>query len=298
MPKVKLLHNPRAGDKAHSKENLIALFAKENFECDYSSIKEDGWEQITNDTEIIAIVGGDGTVRKAAKAILKDDVKAPHLIGLLPFGTANNIAKTLEIDGEVQDIIHTWHNKNTSPFDVTYVGGLTERVLFLEGFGYGIFPQLMREMKLVDKTKLDTPEKEIKKAQEVLRDIVLNYEARECVITTDDETISGCYLLVEVMNICSIGPHLKLAPHASPGDGMLELVLLPEKQRRHFADYLQHLIDGNDCPAFPYETYTGKSFTLTWMGTDLHADDELIDYTQPAKLKLEVQPGNLQFLVP
>ncbi|MBE9585060.1 diacylglycerol kinase [Mucilaginibacter sp. JRF] len=298
MPKAKLLHNPRAGDKDHSKENLIELIESEGFTTNYSSIKEDGWEQIEPGTEIVIIVGGDGTVRKAAKAILKNDAHNPYRIGVLPFGTANNIAKTLNISGDIKDIVHSWHSKNIKGLDVTYVSGLDEQVLFLEGFGYGIFPQLMRDMKQIDKKSLDTPEKEIQKALEVLKDIVLNYEARECIIKVDGETISGCYLLVEAMNICSVGPNLNLAPAADPGDGLLELVLLPEKQRRQFADYLQHLIDGNDCPAFGYQTYTGKSISLKWMGTDLHADDELIDYTQPITLDLSIKPGLMQFLVP
>lgn len=298
MPKAKLLHNPRAGDKDHSKENLIELIANAGFDTDYSSIKEDGWEEVSADTDMVVIVGGDGTVRRAAKAILKTNMHCPYLIGLLPFGTANNIAKTLKIDGDLKEIVQSWHNKKTLPFDVTYVSGLEEQVLFLEGFGYGIFPQLMKDMKLVDKKKLDTPEKEIKKALEVLKEIVLNFEGRECIINVDNETISGCYLLVEAMNICSIGPNLHLAPNAEPGDGVLELVLLPEKQRRQFADYLQHLIDGNDCPAFPYQTYSGKNISLKWMGVDMHADDELIPYQQPANLTLSIKPGLMQFLVP
>ncbi|MCC8409945.1 diacylglycerol kinase [Mucilaginibacter sp. UR6-1] len=298
MPKAKLLHNPRAGDKDHSKENLIKLIDDAGFNPDYASIKEEGWEQITPDTDMVVIVGGDGTVRKAAKAILKTDMHCPYLIGLLPFGTANNIAKTLKIHGDIKDIVQSWHNKKTAPFDVTYVSGLEQPVLFLEGFGYGIFPQLMKDMKLLDKKELDTPEKELKKALEVLKEIVLNYEGRECIITVDDETISGCYLLVEAMNICSIGPNLHLAPAAQPGDGLLELVLLPEKQRRQFADHLQHLIDGNDCPDFPYQTHTGKSITLKWMGTDLHADDELLEYQHPAKVSLAIKPGLMEFLVP
>ncbi|RYY37737.1 MAG: hypothetical protein EOP46_01525 [Sphingobacteriaceae bacterium] len=153
-------------------------------------------------------------------------------------------------------------------------------------------------MKKVDKLKLDTPEKEIQKATEVLHDIVLDYKAKYCRVNIDGEIITGNFLLAEVMNIRSVGPNLVLAPDANPGDGMLEVVLIPEDQRRQFADYLTHIINGNSCPPFNYQTYSGKNISIEWDDTLLHADDELVELQEKAAISIEIQHSAMKFLVP
>ena len=70
MQTVKLIHNPTAGDEEHNKEHLVAQIEKAGFECRYSSTKKSGWKEIEEDIDILAVAGGDGTVRKVVKNIL------------------------------------------------------------------------------------------------------------------------------------------------------------------------------------------------------------------------------------
>ena len=44
-------------------------------------------------------------------------------------------------------------------------------------------------------------------------------------ISIDGEEIEGDYLLVEVLNIASVGPRLRLSAETTPADGMLSLVI-------------------------------------------------------------------------
>ncbi|WP_164849836.1 diacylglycerol/lipid kinase family protein [Mucilaginibacter limnophilus] len=298
MPIAKLIHNPKAGDKDHSKETLIALIENEGFECDYASFKEDGWEHIAPGTDLLVIVGGDGTVRRVAKTLIYDNLPCPYLVGLLPLGTANNIAKTLGIHGEMADIVRCWHDEQTKTFDIAILNDLPKKNFFMEGLGYGIFPQLMEEMKKVDKKQLDTPEKEIKKALEVLRDIVKTYKATHCSITVDGATHEGDFILAEVMNIRSIGPNLILSPDADPADGYFEVALLPADERLPFMDYLKKLIDNPGRPPYSYKSFKGKNIKINWEGTLLHADDELIQLNRHTELNIKIQPSALKFLVP
>ena len=44
-------------------------------------------------------------------------------------------------------------------------------------------------------------------------------------IIFDNRDLSGRYILLEAMNIHSVGPNFWLAPPADPGDGLLDLVI-------------------------------------------------------------------------
>lgn len=298
MPIARLLHNPKAGDKDHTEDKLVALIEGEGFECSYASVKEDGWKDIPDDADIVVIIGGDGTVRKVARELL-NAATGHSAIGLLPFGTANNIAKTLNIQADVPAIVRSWHGKKIQLIDVGVISGLPGPNFFIEGFGFGVFPQLVHDIKKIDKKKLmDTPAKEVNFALQILHDIVLDYEPRYCRIVVDGVSHTGNFLLAEIMNIRSVGPNLELNPGADPGDGQLEVILVPEKQRRQFADHLLHIKNGTECPLYPYETLKGEEIKIKWDDVLLHADDELMELKEPAEVAIKIHAGALKFLVP
>src|SRR3954464_12371953 len=97
MKSVKLFHNPTAGEGEHSKDTLIRQIEKAGYNCSYSSTKKAGIEETPPEVaDILVAVGGDGTVRKLAAHLLERPLRdKPGPIGLLPAGTANNIARTL-----------------------------------------------------------------------------------------------------------------------------------------------------------------------------------------------------------
>jgi diacylglycerol kinase (ATP) len=165
------------------------------------------------------VAGGDGTIRKAALTLLDrkfSDKKLP--IAILPLGTANNISKSLGITGEVEDIIATWKTSEVKKYDIGRIEGMDKTHFLVEGFGYGIFPRLMKVMKKVEKERKDTPEKALQTALEELLHLILSTEARHYHILIDGNDHSGKFLLAEVMNSRSIGPNLLLSPNADPGD--------------------------------------------------------------------------------
>jgi diacylglycerol kinase family enzyme len=106
------------------------------------------WEKIeTSAVDFIVVAGGDGTVRKLAHELLDRrliDKKLP--IALLPLGTANNIAKTLGKKGEPEEIIQGWKEHEIKKFDVGRIEGIKKHKFFIERYGYGVFPRLMKEM--------------------------------------------------------------------------------------------------------------------------------------------------------
>lgn len=292
---IKLVHNPTAGDEEHDKQLLVGQIEDAGFECRYSSTKKDGWKEIDEDIDIIAVAGGDGTVRKVVKLLLKRNGLAKGLpIGLLALGTANNIAKTFEVDSDTEKVIDSWKTARTKKVDVGLIENVAEVDFFLEGFGYGIFPYLMKEMKKAQEV-FASPEDELKGALKKMHELVLSYEPRHCQLEVDGTDHSGKFLLAEVMNIKSIGPNIVLSPLADPGDGELEVVLVPEAHKTKFADFILHKLNGGE-ETYQFHTLKAKKLSISWDGTHVHADDELLKLEKEAKVSIEIKEGALQFL--
>jgi diacylglycerol kinase (ATP) len=298
MKRTILLHNPSAGDNDFSKKELVKLIKKEGFECSYASVKEEGWDTFGNDTDFLIVAGGDGTVRRAAKALMKRKLlDKQYPLALLPHGTANNIATALQIEGHAKDIVPHWHHYHLKSFDIGKIHGLRDDLFFLEAFGYGIFPKLMKVMDKIEGEIGDGVEEKLKAARVVLYDVVQNYEARPCTIIADGVEHSGNYIMVEVMNIRSLGPNLVLAADADPGDGMLDVVMVSEANRKKFESFLLGRINGKEDSEFSFTTVRAKKVKIMWNGKDIHADDERLKVEKPLEIDIEILPDMLQFMI-
>ena len=299
MKKTIVLHNPGAGEGETTKRDLIDQIEAGGFECSYSSTKQFSWENLeTGEADLIVLAGGDGTVRKVAELLLDrrvTDKKFP--LGLLPFGTANNIAKTLGLTDSSPEIIKGWLKGSIKKFDVGVIDGLGERGFFLEGFGFGLFPKLMKAMHVHGKNKLEDPKEKLRAALEILHELVLSSPVKKCKLQLDDIDYSGEFLLIEVMNIRSIGPNLTLAPDADPGDGEFDVVLISEKQRMHLAEYVRKKLEGTEI-AFDFPLLKAKQMTIHWDGKHAHVDDEYHKFDKPSGIKIELREGLLEFLLP
>jgi diacylglycerol kinase (ATP) len=298
MTLIKVFHNPTAGEAEHTKEKLVKTIKSAGFECSSSSTKKEINEKsIPDNTDIVAVAGGDGTVRKIADYYCSGSMLSRrHPLGLLPWGTANNIAKTLGITGEFEDIIESWKVGRTQNFDIGKVHGLKENHFFLEAIGYGVFPKLIQAMRDRE-NKGNSPEEEIEIALKVLRDIVEDYKPKSCEINIDGEPYSGKFLMVEITNIRSIGPNLNLAPMSHFDDGVFDVILISETQRAELLRYLDdRMANGKETPFF-YTALKARKIEINWGGRLVHVDDELMTLDKFQKLEVEVVRDGLTFLV-
>lgn len=298
MKHIRVLHNPGAGTTQHSEKKIISLIEAMGFTCSYYSTKKDGQKDfISEDADIMAIAGGDGTVRKLVDEILHRkmlDKKPP--IGLLPCGTANNIARMLDIAGTPEEIISRWRDQNIKQVDVAKVYGLKEQEFIMESLGFGVFPKLIKKMKTRSE-KPGSPAQELKVAVKELYKIVSEYKGRECTVTIDGQRYSGQYLLVEVMNTQSVGPNLNLAPKASVSDGLLDVVLVPISQRDKLAGYVNARLKYGKDELFFGTAIQGAEINVEWSGKLVHADDQLVVLKKPITIKLSARKGLIEFLV-
>jgi len=115
----------------------------------------------------------------------------------------------------------------------------------------------------------------------------------------DGKALSGRYLLVEAMNFGAAGPNLNLAPHGDPSDGLLDLVLAEDTDRRLLRDRLDQL--RSEPPAASgLSTHRGHRIEMWCEACLLHLDDQLwqADHGTIATIEITVEAGAVTFLVP
>lgn len=292
-----IIHNPGAGDQEHSKEKLIHLISSEGYDCRYFSTKEDEWKTIDPETELVIVAGGDGTVGKVVRNLVRQGLNEKMPLALLPAGTANNIASTLGISGELEEIIEAWKPGLIKKFDLGLLKQEGKEELFLEGVGFGLFPKLIKAMKKIDDIP-DTADESLELALTTLLDIVETAKSRYCKLELDGNDHSGNYLLLEIMNAHSIGPNLKLAPQADPGDGRFDAVWIHEEERQKLIEYLRHKLNKEEA-APPFHSLSCRRVHLEWAGAQLHLDDSLEKKDNPPlKAEIELLPEMISFLIP
>jgi diacylglycerol kinase family enzyme len=296
MKNAKILHNPNAGSQEHTKKKLISLIESTGVDCGYSSTKEIGWKKMNEKTDILVIAGGDGTVRKVIVKFLHRNQHHIRPVLLLPLGTANNIAKSLGIEGHIDEIVRNLDKRKLKKFDVGRISGRKKEMVFIESFGFGVFPELMKTMKALPESEDATPEENLKTAQEHLHRIIMKYPAKAFTITIDGTPNTDHYLLIEIMNTSSIGPNLNLSPDSDPGDGEFEMVLIPESQRDEFASYISDKLRGIEKEFKPI-VIKGKKISITAPAGDLHIDDQLKTIKKEKNLTITPIPGMLEFFV-
>ena len=297
MKLAQLFHNPGAGDEEHSKRELIDILEANNYECRYVSTKKKDWKDFDTDSDLLVIAGGDGTVRNVVEELLSVELlDAPPPIAVLPLGTANNISKTLGIEGDVKNLVASWKKRKVKRFDIGRIYHVEQASFFLESFGYGVFPYLMMEMKKFDDA-FENPEQKLNKALELLHDIILSYEPHYCELKVDGSDHSGKFCLAEIMNTRSIGPNLCISPLSDPGDGEFEVVLVPELHKEKFAEYVLGRLRGLE-ETYSFHTLKGSDIRISWEGTHVHVDDQLIKLPKGEKITIRLKQGVLPFLVP
>lgn len=170
--------------------------------------------------DIIAAVGGDGTVGEVISGIMKRAGEKPKL-AIIPCGTGNDIARAAGLLS-VDDAAAALHNETPRAFDLVRVEGTAgHRYAFLFGnAGFSCIPMMRPWMKrLLGATGAYY--------LAVLRQ-VFAYRAPQMNVRVDDQEYAGETFLVVAGNAEWVsGGSMRLSPGAIPDDGELNVSIIP-----------------------------------------------------------------------
>ena len=293
--KIQLIHNPTAGAEEHEAEHLTEMLLAAGYRCNYASSKKKFMKKIAADVRYIAVAGGDGTVRKVALAMLDKKLKYKRPLAILPLGTANNIASSLGIEENLRLNAESWKQEKLQKLDVGIARTRKEEKHFIESFGFGLFPALIKWMDEQPRTPSEDPNEEVLEAHNALLHLAKHYQPITATLLFDGKEVTDEFLMIELLNISRLGPKLLLAKNANPGDGMLELILIKAKQRPLIIKYLEEIVAGKK-PQFPIKPISVNQFKIKLDSKDIHVDDELMETSQHS-WEISVLPHMIEVLL-
>lgn len=294
MAELRVVFNGRAGDSSVTPDELAGLLKRAGHKPVIYT-PEDGKlkDFLRGRMEMAVAAGGDGTVGKIARALSGRDMA----IAVLPLGTANNIAHSLDIPPDVAAAIHAWPVSETVAYDTGMAAGPWGERAFVEGFGVGAFADLIAT---VEEEATAERTAALRLARERLAQAILDAPERVVTLTVNGETLSLHAVMVEVLNIGLLGPRMRLASQADPRDGKLDLVVVRPDDRQPMADWLRHQSPQHESP--PLFRRRADSFGVRWPGEPARFDGKAWLPPAGARGALEatitVVPSSVRFLTP
>jgi diacylglycerol kinase (ATP) len=169
----------------------------------------------------LVIAGGDGTIAKIFRRMRDTDIP----LAILPLGTANNITRSVGVDGDADALFRLLHSHDTVHLDIGLATGPWGRRRFVEGLGLGALAHLM-----VEGSKPPAAER-TRIGRERLREALAEMPSRPCCLEVDDTELDCEVLMVEVLNTRFVGPALPIGPRSASGDQLFDVMyLLPESR--------------------------------------------------------------------
>ena len=100
--RIILMHNPEAGRGNRGKKELMAALANVGHHAIYESTKESDYKKaLKKPVDVVIVAGGDGTVGKVGRELIDSGIP----LGVLPRGTANNLARSLGFTASPEEIV-------------------------------------------------------------------------------------------------------------------------------------------------------------------------------------------------
>ncbi len=288
--RIGLIHNNDAGD-AVAGEALTTLMARHGHEVAWLRHLTDAFPPLALDgLDAVAAAGGDGTVRAVAARLAAHDVP----LAILPMGTANNTAITLGVPLDVDAAVDLWATAGVRALDLGVATGPWGERWFLESVGGGLVTHGIVVMDRAKTPGADTAT-QLARALTTHADVLPLVEAEPWQIACDGQTISGDFVLVEVLNMAAIGPNLQFSEAASPWDGAFTIVAAGLDDRARLDEYLRRRVRG-DAPPPSLPTWHANTVTITTPAR-LHADDTVLE-TDGQTVQLRLVPAALRVFVP
>ena len=233
--------------------------------------------------DCVLVGGGDGTLNRAAGGLL--DTRLP--LGILPLGTANDLARTLGIGPDVAGAARTIVAGETRHIDLGEVNGH----LFFNVASIGFSAELARELTAEAKKRWGTLGYAIASAR-----LLLRTRRFTAFIEHDGGTDKVRTVQIAVGNGRHYGGGLTVDLSAEPDDGVLHVYSLEVRHWSRLVTLMPALKRGTHGAQSDVRSFTTREVTIrTRRGRSVNTDGELTTAT-PALFR--VLPRAVQVYAP
>jgi YegS/Rv2252/BmrU family lipid kinase len=199
--------------------------------------------------EIVAAVGGDGTVSECAEWL----IGAECALALVPAGTGNDLARALGVPGDVEAAAAAIHAGRCRPLDAWR---LNDRC-FINVAGVGFDAEAAATLGPSGRRIGGT----LVYVAGVLATL-MRYRPRGVRLCVDEIEFAGRVMMVALANAPYYGGGMKVAPDADPTDGLLDVVVVQAVSKLHFLRQFPRVFRGTHVTDPAVKLFRGRTVTL------------------------------------
>lgn len=248
---------------------------------------------VEDGASLVIACGGDGTINEvangmhAALAAGAVDANAVVRLGLIPLGTANDLATTLEIPTEIPQAVDTAVNGVSLPADVARVNGRCFLNVSTGGFGAEATDQAPDGIKRI-----------LGPFAYLMTGVKKFTELSACngrFVADGEPLFEGKFLLFAVGNSRRTGGGNFLTPRANLTDGLLDVCIVKEMGKVEFAALMPELRAGNhlDNPHVLYKQVSNLQLRSEAQ-LSVNADGEPVD---AESFEYDISPHKLHVVI-
>lgn len=220
-----IIFNPRAG-AATDRKRVLSQLAQLNptaLRITRKAGDAEKWARaaVRTKCDYIVVAGGDGTLNGVVNG-LATEAKNVRL-GIVPLGTGNDFARTLELPFSIEQNIEILRSAKTKRIDLVRVK--SKRTRYFVNVSAGGFSGVVGE-KMTPKIKRTWGPLAYMRGAAAALSQLHSYHTQ--ILLDDDEQLSAELYNVVVANGRFVAGGLPIAPDANPSDGFLEVVLIPK----------------------------------------------------------------------
>jgi diacylglycerol kinase (ATP) len=243
---------------------------------------------LKNGCDLIVAAGGDGTLNEVVSGIGEEAGEVR--VGVIPLGTGNDFARTLGLPNDLEQCLELIRAGRTRAIDLVRV--TSDRVRYFVNVSAGGFSGLVNEKLTPEMKSTWGPLAYIRSAAAALPELRA-YVTR--IALDEKETISENLYNVIVGNGRFVAGGIPIAPEAIPDDGLLDLVLIPERPAADLALLAPQILMGKHLSSSSIIYRRAARISVNSKpGMWFNVDGELVG-NEPAVF--EVLPRALQFVV-
>lgn len=217
--KMYVIINPISGNKSKKAipEMLTSLLDAHIFDIHIFLTSFEGHatliatEALQDKVSYVIAVGGDGTINEIAKVLVGTDT----ILGIIPSGSGNGLARDLHISMDFRSAIEIIKENNITNIDY----GIANGHIFFCTCGVGF------DAKVSEKVLNQVSRGKIMYVKSML-EVLMSYDPEQYIVESPDGSFADKAFLITCANASQYGNNGYIAPHANIQDGKMNIAIL------------------------------------------------------------------------
>lgn len=224
-------------------------------------------EALEEGYDIIVAVGGDGTINEVISGVYKLN----GVVGIIPAGTGNDFARSLDISTNFYNAINNIFNGTINEIDT----GLINNQIFINVASIGLDAHIAAEANKLKRYFTGTKAYIIS----LLKGLI-TYKSIKVKVVMEKETIDKRIMLAAFCNGAYYGGGMNIAPTADPTDNLLDICIVEDMSKLKLLKLFPTIFKGKHTVFKEVKVYRAKEL-LIYSDNDLviNTDGEISCYS-------------------